>query len=482
MLKEDGERLSRPAKTWNILKRLPCLCIAALFSCVCAGCNIQIDLPFVSTPEPEPRMLVVTAADISVGSSFCMTYPGLDDFDWICSVDGIVTAEEGTVTGVKHGSAVVTATDGQEMYSSYVTVRTTRLGKRTSESENVLTVGDSLTFDAQIPDAEHVEWTAEDGGVLSFPEGYESAHTLTLTALAPGETVLSLQTEEERFDLSFLVMEADVGGDDEPVTPERQLLWSDEFDGDALDGAKWEYQLGVRDEYVNQGQTSYGPWFWGNNEQQYYTREAASVSEGTLKITAERKDGLPNDRKFTSARITTRDRGYWTYGYFEAKIKLPVGTGMWPAFWMVPQPAPGMGTGNKYGTWAANGEIDILEAKGRLQYDVSGTLHFGRQGQSTYRYGSAQLKTSIAEWHVYGFEWRADHMSWFVDGAEYFTLNNQAWYTQSELGKDNDTAPFDEPFYIILNLAVGGNFDGGREPDASFTSACMEVDYVRVYA
>ena len=162
-------------------------------------------------------------------------------------------------------------------------------------------------------------------------------------------------------------------------------------------------------------------------------------------------------------------------------MKLPVGTGMWPAFWLLPQPEKDMGTNNRYGGWAANGEVDIMEAKGRLPYEVGNTLHFGGN-PSTYLPRTAKLSSSIAEWHTYGLEWRSDHMSWFVDGEETFRLNCSSWHTDSPLGKDNPTAPFDVPFYIIINLAVGGNYDGGRAPDASFTSAAMQIDYVRVYA
>ena len=121
-----------------------------------------------------------------------------------------------------------------------------------------------------------------------------------------------------------------------------------------------------------------------------------------------------------------------------------------------------------------------MEVKGRLPYSVDTTLHFGERGRSTYRTAVTKIERPVDEWHTYALEWKEKEMIWYVDGATVFTLSSDEWWSQSAL--DSETAPFDVDFFILINLAVGGNFDGGKEPPADFTSACMEVDYVRVYS
>lgn len=258
------------------------------------------------------------------------------------------------------------------------------------------------------------------------------------------------------------------------------LVWNDEFDGlrtgGVLDPEKWGYQLGIRDDYHGTA----GPEHWGNNERQYYTEEAVSLGGGVLTVTARREER--EDCGYSSGRILTRDKFSFTYGYAEAKIALPAVTGLWPAFWMLPQPDSFSSTANRYGGWAANGEIDILEARGREPYKAVSTLHFGDEGRSTYLTQETTLPASTEEWHTYGLEWRAEYIAWRIDGEEVFRVAQADWRTSAVSKEENPVAPFDSPFYLLFNLAVGGNFDGGREPDPSFGAAEMKADYVRVYA
>lgn len=265
--------------------------------------------------------------------------------------------------------------------------------------------------------------------------------------------------------------------DPEPNAPIEgySLVWRDEFDGNAIDANKWEFQTGTHDVYhgvVNRTEN------WGNNELQYYTEDSAKVEDGNLVISAQRRDY--EGKEYTSARIITRDRAYFTYGYFEARMKTPAIDGMWPAFWMLPQPTDFTADRNEYGTWAANGEIDIMEAKGRQKNIVGTTLHYGGQWpNNTYKNASYTLQSNTDEWHTYGIDWRADGMTWYIDGENVFSMKNSDWY--STAAPDNPSAPFDVDFYILLNLAVGGNYDNGVKPSDDFTSANMYVDYVRVY-
>lgn len=269
---------------------------------------------------------------------------------------------------------------------------------------------------------------------------------------------------------------------DDGQTPEGvgklSLVWSDEFDGNSLDESKWGYQLGTR----SVDGTKLGPESWGNGEKQCYTKDALSVSDGTLKITARKLKEPLEKRHYTSARIRTKNKFSRTYGYFEAKMKTPAIQGMWPAFWMVPQPTHPDGSGNEYGGWASSGEIDIMEACGRLGNVVNTTLHYGGTWpRNKHKTHTTTLSSSTEEWHIYGLEWRKDFFSWYIDGQKVFTMTSDKWYSESATD-GNSSAPFDKDFYIILNLAVGGKFDRGVLPPEDFVSATMEVDYVRVYA
>lgn len=247
---------------------------------------------------------------------------------------------------------------------------------------------------------------------------------------------------------------------------EWNLIWNDEFNGNKLDTSKWSYQIG----------NGYNG--WGNNEQQYYTKENVTVSNGSLKITA--KEENINGYKYTSSRIrTVTDDGtkLFTakYGKFEARIKLPSGQGLWPAFWMMP-------ADNKYGMWPLSGEIDIMEARGRVLDIINGTIHFGESRPFNKSLGSSYKipeGSDITGYHVYGIEWNENTIIWYVDGIEYYRTSN--WYTTGINGTADYPAPFDQEFYLILNMAIGGNYDGNITPNSKDLPGTMEVDYVRVY-
>lgn len=250
------------------------------------------------------------------------------------------------------------------------------------------------------------------------------------------------------------------------------LVWNDEFDGEVLDLSKWDYQYGNGGEYGISG--------WGNNEWQYYLsrEENVRVEDGKLIITALKEDNI-----YTSGRIRTiTNTGEvlfaTTYGRVEARIKCPVGEGIWPAFWMLPVDE------SVYGRWAASGEIDIMEAKGRLPQQFSGAAHYGRtwpdndfsNGEYIFEEG-----TDITDFHVYAIEWEQDEIRWYVDKECYFTMTD--WYSKNAKGElYPEGAPFDMPFYILLNVAVGGNFDPEADAKSTEFPVQMEVDYVRVYS
>jgi len=258
--------------------------------------------------------------------------------------------------------------------------------------------------------------------------------------------------------------------------PTWEIAWNDEFEGDSLDTSKWDYQIGTGAEY---GLTN-----WGNDEAEYYAKENVSVGNGVLTLEA-----IPDvttyadaGTSYTSGRIRTYsdDTGSLfstTYGRIEAKIKLPLGDGFWPAFWMLPAT-------DTYTTWAASGEIDIMEAKGRIPNEATSALHYGEVWPNNKYSGSAYsfgTETTINEYHVYTLEWDIDTITWYVDGNQYFQTGK--WFSKGadEPADYTYPAPYDEPFYILLNLAVGGAFDGFTEPSEEDFPATMDVDYVRVY-
>ncbi len=233
------------------------------------------------------------------------------------------------------------------------------------------------------------------------------------------------------------------------------LVMSDEFNTDgAPDNSKWNYEIGTG----NNG--------WGNNELQYYTdrTENVKVENGYLLITANQEDF--NGSSYTSARITTQGKFEQAYGRFEARIRLPYGKGLWPAFWL-------LGNDCETNIWPQCGEIDIMEYLGDNPTTIFGSAH-----GPGYSAGEAVTKDYVLEngrydtgFHVFGIEWGPGYINYYVDDALYQTITPED--TPGEW-------VFDHPFYIILNVAVGGNFPGSPNDETVFPQT-MLVDYVRVY-
>lgn len=266
-----------------------------------------------------------------------------------------------------------------------------------------------------------------------------------------------------------------------------KLVWNDEFDGAQIDRTKWDFDLGNGFYDYNTNAWISG---WGNGELQCYTKEPenVAVSEGLLHLRAlkESYQGCG----YTSARLKTRKRDgspllATKYGRIEICSKLPTGQGVWPAVWMLPQD-------DKYGTWAASGEIDIVEARGQEPAKVAGTLHFGSRwpanAQASHEYQFAE--GSIADFHFYALEWEPGVIRWYVDGQNYATQT--FWWSSSKVANGQGAAPvneselnpwpapFDQPFYLLLNVAVGGQFPGNPDQTTKFPAE-MLVDYVRIF-
>jgi beta-glucanase (GH16 family) len=226
------------------------------------------------------------------------------------------------------------------------------------------------------------------------------------------------------------------------------LIWSDEFNTNgAPDPAKWGYDLGT-----NNG--------WGNNELEYYTSrpENSIVEGGVLKIKAIKENY--SGSAYTSARLLSKGKFSFKYGKVEVSAKLPAGVGTWPAIWM-------LGDNVNTAGWPACGEIDIMEHLGRDLNKIYGTLHYPGHSGGNANGSTKVISNATTEFHKYTLDWSAASIKIYVDDQLYHTVPNSA------------SIPFNSNFFLILNLAMGGNFAGAIDP--SVTNATMEVDYVRVY-
>ncbi|KAI9138331.1 concanavalin A-like lectin/glucanase domain-containing protein [Paraphysoderma sedebokerense] len=282
------------------------------------------------------------------------------------------------------------------------------------------------------------------------------------------------------------------------------IYWADEFNGDTLDLEKWDYEV--------------DSWGGGNYENQTYRKspENLYVRDGYLHIvpkyhpegyrlqssdgqcTRPRRDDCNRQKPFTSARIRTLNKleGRWRYGRFEVRAKIPVGNYLWPAIWLLP-------VEDKYGTWAASGEIDIMEARGQQTHRMGHALHFGASfPNNTFIerdvYSNPNSPTDGTgndlwsnDFHVYGVDWKRDNMTFFVDGKVTWVVDLRRWWRSGRGGGEVYTdirQPFDQPFYLIMNLAINGKYFWGQYPPMnpaedikSWTQPEFIIDYVRVY-
>ncbi|GHU79610.1 beta-glucanase [Bacteroidia bacterium] len=283
-----------------------------------------------------------------------------------------------------------------------------------------------------------------------IPNTSKTARTATLTFSASNITKTCVVKQEG----------GEETGTSNSVPEGYSLVWQDEFN-DAQQGngkaalpntTEWWYETGAGG--------------WGNHELQNYipgvsgNDTCAQIFDGTLKITAKKAGS-----QVLSVRMNTKQN--WTYGYFEARLKLPQGKGTWPAFWMMPQ---------NFKAWPDDGEIDIMEEVGFRPNWVSSSVHCKAYYHSigTQKTAEKFVATAESDFHIYAVEWTADVIRGFVDGAKYFEFPN-------DKKGNKDTWPFNTPFYLKLNLAWGGDWGGAQGVDESKLPATYEVDYVRVY-
>lgn len=253
----------------------------------------------------------------------------------------------------------------------------------------------------------------------------------------------------------FTVVTSCSSDEKQTVANFKELVMQDEFDTDgAPNNAIWGYDLGT------------GANGWGNNELQFYTdrTENVKVENGYLLISAKKESY--SGSSYTSARLTTKGLFDQAYGRFEARIRLPYGQGMWPAFWLLGADIDEVG-------WPKCGEIDIMEYRGQEPTKVLGTVHGpGYFGATSISKSYSLVNDRFdADFHIFGIEWGPEYINYYVDDV---------LYNQITPATVNGEWVFDHPFYIIINLAVGGDFVGAPNSETVFPQT-MLVDYVRVY-
>lgn len=243
---------------------------------------------------------------------------------------------------------------------------------------------------------------------------------------------------------------------------EPELVWSDEFDYyGSPDPAKWDYDVGDGCPDLCG---------WGNQELQYYTRDLRNtrVENGILIIEARYEPA--NVHPYTSARLVTRGKAHWQYGRIEVRARLPRGKGTWPAIWMLPAE-------QRYGGWPSGGEIDIMEHVGFDEDVVHGTLHAEAYNHliQTQREGVNRVQGATQKFYTYAIDWSEQKITFSVDGKDYYSVSRLPSDTWRQW-------PYDQPFYLILNVAVGGSWGGMKGIDEEIFPQRMEIDYVRIYA
>jgi beta-glucanase (GH16 family) len=238
------------------------------------------------------------------------------------------------------------------------------------------------------------------------------------------------------------------------VIKDYKLVWSDEFNYTGLpDSSKWNYDIG------GEG--------WGNNELEYYTSkrlENARAENGNLIIEARKEEY--KGMHYTSARLVTNNKAAWQYGKIEVKAKIPKGRGTWPAIWMMAE---------NIKVWPDDGEIDIMEHVGYNQGVIHGTVHCKKYNHviNTQKGDTIRVNDCSDAFHVYAMEWDKDSIRISVDDKTYFSFTNEH--------SGYDAWPFDNKMFLLLNVAVGGNWGGSKGVDETIFPVRMEVDYVRVY-
>ena len=358
-----------------------------------------------------------------------------------------VTISANTSTTQRTGTIMIQSGTGRK------TINITQDAPLQVSEEKVYTSSKGETIDVEVTSSSEWTATASDSWITTKKNGSTLSITTSANDAQKERTgKVTVQTAVESKEISVVQASAE---DREIVAPEGyRLVWHDEFSEGTTLNSDWTHEV------QNSG--------WVNHELQNYrngTADGKRVTElvdGRLHINCFKG----SDGKIYSGRVYAKVKQGWTYGYIEASIKLPKGKGTWPAFWMMPV---------NFRSWPADGEIDIMEEVGYHPDYVSSSLHANAHVHSNGTQVTHEMycKGAEGEFHKYAIEWTHEKITTIVDGKVQLT------YANHNLGRDD--WPYDDPFYVILNLAWGGDWGGAQGVDESKLPVTMEVDYVRVF-
>ncbi len=370
--------------------------------------------------------------------------------------------KKGVVTAKKTGNTKITWKRGTKKYTCKVKVVKAPV---LSKSKVTLEEGKSIKVSVKNYGNKKlsVKWSSSDEGVAKVSGG-------KITGISAGEATIQAKMKgyKKTWKKSIKVTVQKSGGQEKPPVGEDiykgyHMVWEDQFNGSALNKDDWNIEL-------------HEPG-WVNNELQEYTDSEKNIyiEDGNLVLKPIKTVGSDGKVSYTSGRVNTQNKHDFKYGLFEARLKVPAGQGFLPAFWMMPT------NENLYGQWPRCGEIDIMEVLGSDTKTAYGTIHYGyphSESQGNYKLESGSFSE---EYHTYSVEWEPGKIKWYVDGILFHTEDD--WYSTvaEDEGEVTYPAPFDQPFYMILNLAVGGNWPGNPDDTTDIDNAAFKIDYVKAY-
>lgn len=363
-------------------------------------------------------------------------------------------AENGVVTAKKNGKTTISWTKGSKKYTCTVQVVK---APQISQKELVLKEGEQkkIAILHQGNKKLSAVWSSSNQKIATVKGG-------KVKAVSEGTAKIKVKmkgykkTWEKEIDVTVKNHTAS------EIYDGYHLVWEESFDKDTLNMDDWNIE-------------THEPG-WVNNELQEYTESSENiyVKDGNLVIKPVEKTDADGKVSYTSGRINTQNKHNFKYGLFEARLKVPKGQGFLPAFWMMPA------NENLYGQWPRCGEIDIMEVLGNQTDTSYGTLHYGNPHSESQGKYTLEAGSFAEEYHTFSAAWEPGKLSWYVDGNLIHTEND--WYSATEgQGELTYPAPFDQPFYLILNLAVGGNWPGNPDESTNIKDAAFLVDYVKVY-
>lgn len=304
----------------------------------------------------------------------------------------------------------------------------------------------------------YVEWDFGNGKTTGKITDKDQEQTIYYALQGEYEVTLTLwgplnSTADTKSITKIITIEAD---DPDYIAPEG-LIWSDEFNTSSVNPENWTFETGT------------GDWGWGNDELQYYTDgDNVEITDGKLVITAKKENDNKERGSYTSTRMVTMNKQEFTYGRIEIRAKLPYGTGVWPAIWMLGSNLGQVG-------WPACGEIDIMEYVGYQPDIVHSTVHTTAGSGGNGNGSSKSLPTAEEAFHIYGLLWTEESLTFYIDSPENIV------HVYAPAVKNDENWPFNKPHFFILNVAVGGTWGGVQGIDNSIFPQSMEIDYLRVY-